>query len=95
MDDTNTYSLFSDALYGAPQEDLLEAFYLSIGSPRLSSLTTEDYRPVQVESGASRAANDTRNLILQRFPLFLHERNAPARFRSDWLAGEGNFHVRG
>ncbi|KAG9003819.1 hypothetical protein FRB94_008497 [Tulasnella sp. JGI-2019a] len=95
VDDTNAYSLFSEALYGAPQEDLLEGFYMSIGSPRLSSLTTEEYKPVQIEKEPSRLATDMRNLILQRFPLFLHERNAPCRFKPDWLATDNNFLVRG
>ncbi|KAG8883551.1 hypothetical protein FRB97_006398 [Tulasnella sp. 331] len=95
VDDTNAYSLFSEALYGAPQEDLLEGFYMFIGSPRLSSLTAEEYQPRQIENQPSRLATETRALILQRFPLFLHERNAPCRFRPDWLATGNNFQVRG
>ncbi|KAH8112414.1 hypothetical protein DFH11DRAFT_1607467 [Phellopilus nigrolimitatus] len=37
-DDTNAYQFFGDSIFSAPQEDLLEAFYADLGSPRLTAL---------------------------------------------------------
>ncbi|KAG8964407.1 hypothetical protein FRC03_001808 [Tulasnella sp. 419] len=95
VDDTNAYSLFSDSLYAAPEEDILETFYQNLGSPRLTSLIKEEYQPQNVENSESRIATETRNLIIQRFPLLLHERNTHAKVRMEWLSQGENFTVRG
>ena len=48
-------------------------FYASLGSYRLSALVKEEYNPVgEVKNEA--LASDIRKLVLERVPLFLHER---------------------
>lgn len=91
----NAYSLFAESLWGAPQEDIFEGFYQLLGCRRLTSLVSEEYRPQQVEVNPSPATRDLRNLVLQRFPLFLHERNAQCKVKADWLSQDSNFVVRG
>lgn len=88
--------MFSDHLYGAPQEDILEELYASLGSPRLSALVNERYKP-QGEISQSKIATETRALILERLPLFLHEhRSAHSQplIKADWLAQGENLQVK-
>ena len=48
-------------------------FYASLGSYRLSALVKEEYSPIgEVKNEA--LASDIRKLVLERLPLFLHER---------------------
>ncbi|KAI0822620.1 hypothetical protein BC628DRAFT_1388241 [Trametes gibbosa] len=93
-DDTNAYQLFGDAVFSAPQEDLLEAFYMVLGSRRLSTLVREDYQN-RNEVVGSRKAADVRTLILERLPLFLHEHtHTKTRVSHSWLNNEKNFVVK-
>ncbi|KAL6309180.1 hypothetical protein BKA93DRAFT_925530 [Sparassis latifolia] len=93
-DDTNAYQLFGATIFTAPQEDLLEEFYLELGSRRLSSLLKEEYR-TSGELKNSRRALEIRSLILERLPLFLHEHtHARPRLPFSWLNNEKNFVVR-
>ncbi|KZS96620.1 hypothetical protein SISNIDRAFT_450322, partial [Sistotremastrum niveocremeum HHB9708] len=93
VDDTTSYSLFGDSLLAAPQEDLLEDFYLYLGSRRLSTLIREEY----TRSGAAKdqqSAKELRSLILSRLPLFLYERgNTEPVLSYSWLNKEGHFRV--
>ncbi|EIW60639.1 uncharacterized protein TRAVEDRAFT_119941 [Trametes versicolor FP-101664 SS1] len=93
-DDTNAYQLFGDVIFTAPQEDLLEAFYLELGCRRLSGLMREDYQ-TRSEVVGSRKAAETRTLILERLPLFLHEHtHTKTRVSHSWLNNEKNFVVK-
>ncbi|KZT61430.1 hypothetical protein CALCODRAFT_9895 [Calocera cornea HHB12733] len=97
VDDASSYAMFSTHLYGAPQEDTLEAFYEQLGSQRLSRLVSESYKP-QGMPERSPFAEKTRTLILERLPLFLHEHlTSESRLKlvikPNWLDDEANFRV--
>ncbi|KAH0825764.1 hypothetical protein J3R83DRAFT_8923 [Lanmaoa asiatica] len=93
-DDTNAYQLFGDSVFAAPQEDLLEGFYASLGSRRLSTTVREDYK-VSNERSDTKAASDIRALVLERLPLFLHEHtHTRTRVSLSWLSGTHNFKVK-
>ncbi|KAJ3549086.1 hypothetical protein NM688_g5219 [Phlebia brevispora] len=93
-DDTNTFQLFGDVIFTCPQEDLLEAFYMELGSRRLSSMIKEEHK-TSGEIKTSKTAKDIRSLILERLPLFLHEHtHAKPRVPFSWLNNENNFVVR-
>ena len=111
VDDINAYRLFGDRIFCAPQEDILEGtssscfglswvsylsleLYLFLGSPRLSSLVREDYR-TSGELSHSRIGPDTRHLILERLPLFLHELpQSRTKVTFNWLNEDKNFVVK-
>jgi Protein of unknown function (DUF3684) len=63
----------------------LNRLYASLGSPRLGQLIKEEYKPV----GEIREAPDAakiRKLVLERLPLFLHERNQTrVLIRPEWM----------
>ncbi|KAF5351976.1 hypothetical protein D9756_007388 [Leucocoprinus leucothites] len=93
-DDTNAHQVFGVDLFTAPQEDIIEAFYMELGSRRLSSLVKEEYL-LGVEVRNSKRASTTRSLILERLPIFLHEHNhARMKISLDWLQVEANFQVK-
>ncbi|KAG8964408.1 hypothetical protein FRC03_001809 [Tulasnella sp. 419] len=94
VDDSIAYSLFSGSIYAAPEEDILEAFYQKLGSPRITSLVKEEYQPLEIEECESKSAAETRNLIIERFPLLLHNRNTRASVKPVWLSQDNNFTVR-
>lgn len=109
--DNNAYRLFGDRIFCAPQEDILEGtlstclglscvsylsleLYLFLGSPRLSSLVKEDYR-TSGELPHSRIGPDTKHLILERLPLFLHELpQSRTNVTFNWLNEDKNFVVK-
>ncbi|KAI0046331.1 hypothetical protein FA95DRAFT_1398210 [Auriscalpium vulgare] len=93
-DDSNAYQLFGDSLFCAPQEDVLEDFYLFLGSPRLSQLVREDYQTSKEITNAPVAAQ-VRHLVLERLPLFLHEHSqSRTRVSFNWLNDDKNFVVK-
>ncbi|KAK0195282.1 hypothetical protein F5146DRAFT_1100835 [Armillaria mellea] len=93
-DDTNAHQLFSESLFTAPQEDTLEAFYLSLGSQRLSSVVEVSYKTSAAVPN-SNIATETRNLILERLPLFLHEHtHSKTKFTLAWLTSPEHFVVQ-
>ncbi|KAK0455114.1 hypothetical protein EV421DRAFT_1887456 [Armillaria borealis] len=93
-DDTNAHQLFSESLFTAPQEDILEAFYLSLGSRRLSSVVEVSYKTSAAVPN-SKIAAETRNLILERLPLFLHEHtHSKTKFTLAWLTSPEHFVVQ-
>ncbi|RPD65851.1 hypothetical protein L226DRAFT_529987 [Lentinus tigrinus ALCF2SS1-7] len=93
-DDTNAYQLFGDVIFTAEQEDLLEEFYLELGCKRLSTMVREDHHPSSEVIGSRKAA-ETRALILERLPLFLHEHtHTKTRVSYSWLNEEKNFIVK-
>ena len=73
---------------------MLLELYLSFGASRLSSLVREDYR-TSGEIPYSKIGAETRRLILERLPLFLHELpQSRTDVSLDWLNKEKNFIVR-
>ena len=69
---------------------LLKEFYISLGSQRLSALIKEDYILAKEVIG-SKAASETRHLILERLPLFLHEHSqSKMKVTLEWLQNEKN-----
>ncbi|KAL4076679.1 hypothetical protein V8B97DRAFT_2021990 [Scleroderma yunnanense] len=93
-DDTNAYQLFGDSIFAAPQEDLLESFYAWLGCRRLSSVVREEYK-VSGEIPNTKTATETRALVLERLPLFLHEHTHTRTTVSfSWLSKPENFKVR-
>lgn len=67
---------------------------MELGSNRLSTLVREEHR-TGAETKNSRKALETRSLILERLPLFLHEHtHARTRISYSWLNNERNFIVR-
>ncbi|KAG2339109.1 hypothetical protein BDR05DRAFT_1062316 [Suillus weaverae] len=93
-DDTNAYQMFGESIYTAPQEDLVENFYATLGSKRLSAVVKEDYR-VNSEMKHNKSAADTRTLLLERLPLFLHEHtHTRTKVSLSWLSNQENFKVR-
>ncbi|TFK75311.1 hypothetical protein BDN72DRAFT_892280 [Pluteus cervinus] len=93
-DDTHAHRAFGDAIFTAPQEDILEGFYAELGSRRLSSLVREDYYTTAEIKGA-KIASEIRHLILERLPLFLYEHTyTKTRLSLNWLSHESNFIVK-
>ncbi|KAJ7072465.1 hypothetical protein C8F01DRAFT_1104075 [Mycena amicta] len=92
-DDNNALQSFGELLFTAPQEDILEAFYLLLGSRKLSSLVKEEYK-TSAQLNDSRLPTEIRTLILERLPLFLHEHtHARTRVSFNWLNNEQHFIV--
>ncbi|PPQ99714.1 hypothetical protein CVT24_009697 [Panaeolus cyanescens] len=93
VDDTQSYQAFGTSLYTAPQEDLIEALYLELGSKKLSQVVKERYQTSNPQPN-SKLASETRTLILERLPLFLHENTHPrAKIPFNWLTSGNNFVV--
>ncbi|KAH7875187.1 uncharacterized protein C8R40DRAFT_1105311 [Lentinula edodes] len=93
-DDSNSLQLFGDKLFVAPQEDILEAFYILLGSKRLSALVQENYEVTNEINNSPQAAKLQAH-ILERLPLFLHEHtHARTKTSFTWLSSSNNFIVR-
>ncbi|KAG6379359.1 hypothetical protein JVT61DRAFT_11822 [Boletus reticuloceps] len=74
-DDIDTYQLFEDEIFVAPQDvPELEEFYVSLGCRRLSTIVEEKYNALN-EIQHPNTSTSVRTLILQRLPLFLHGYN--------------------
>lgn len=73
QDDLIAYSLFKDYVITAPQEDVLEELYWSLGSPYISTLVDEEPRfGARIEDQSAAAL--LKELVPERAQLFLHER---------------------
>lgn len=72
LDDIISYRLFKDHLVCAPEEDVLEKFYLALGAQKLSSIVQEDIR-IGPQSGRTKAAESLRKHVLERSKIFLYE----------------------
>ncbi|KAI3396370.1 hypothetical protein diail_12260 [Diaporthe ilicicola] len=87
-DDFYSFRLFKEHLLSAPEDDALEAFYLSLGSPTISSLVQEDAR-VGRSMPSQDGAEWLRKHILERTKLFLHEyrniRREAIKHDAKWL----------
>ncbi|KAJ9116283.1 hypothetical protein QFC22_004723 [Naganishia vaughanmartiniae] len=93
IDDPNAYSIFGNDIRAAPQEDMLEEFYMKLGSQPLSGLIKEEYK----SSGTpivSASATSLRRLALERLALFYSDRSkGNAEVSLDWLKKDKNFNV--
>ncbi|KZF21370.1 HATPase_c domain-containing protein [Xylona heveae TC161] len=72
VDDFISYSLFKDRLLAAPQEEVLEQFYWSLGAPTLSSIVEEEPRIGAVVENQS-SSRKLQKQIVERSRLFLHD----------------------
>ncbi|KAK6951833.1 hypothetical protein Daesc_006358 [Daldinia eschscholtzii] len=72
LDDYISYRLFKDHLICAPEEDVLEAFYMALGSHTLSAIVQEDLR-VGPQSEKQEGALWLRKHVLERSKIFIHE----------------------
>ncbi|KAI0007386.1 hypothetical protein F4779DRAFT_513468 [Xylariaceae sp. FL0662B] len=72
LDDYISYRLFKDHLVCAPEEDVLESFYMALGSPTLSAIVQEDLR-IGSHSEKQDGAVWLRKHVLERSKLFIHE----------------------
>ncbi|KAF2432207.1 hypothetical protein EJ08DRAFT_585989 [Tothia fuscella] len=78
--------MFRDLLWVAPQDDLIEKFYLSLGVPTLTSIVEAETRVGSVLRSQEDGAK-LRKLIVERTRLFLHEyaRSGDIRADASWL----------
>ncbi|KAI6144665.1 hypothetical protein BKA82DRAFT_15653 [Pisolithus tinctorius] len=74
VDDTIDYQLFIDCLFVAPQDEVLERFYASLGCRRLSTVIEERCNDLH-EIPPTKTCREVQSLILKRLPLFI--RNYP------------------
>ncbi|KAG5437655.1 hypothetical protein PCANB_000692 [Pneumocystis canis] len=85
IDDVVSYNLFGEFILAAPQEDILEKFYHSLGSKYLSSIVREEYK--FKGSGKENSETDMfRKLFIDRCSLFMHETSTTLLHDRDWLA---------
>ncbi|KAI6014324.1 hypothetical protein EDC04DRAFT_3070659 [Pisolithus marmoratus] len=70
VDDIDDYQLFSDCLFVAPREGVLERFYASLGCRYLSTIVKERCNDLH-EMPATEICSDIQSLILERLPLFI------------------------
>lgn len=85
VDDFQSFNLFKEHILAAPQEELLEIFYLALGASPLSSIVDERAHWGAVSSD-QHAAVKLQKLISERSRLFLHDQS-PDSIRHDnrWL----------
>lgn len=79
LDDIISYRLFKDKLICAPEEDVLEDFYMQLGAQKLSSIVQEDFR-IGPHTSGDKTADLLRKHILERSKIFLYEY---ANYRKD------------
>lgn len=94
VDDYNAFRLFRSTLICAPQDDIMEDFYLALGAGTLSSLVEEQLRLGAVIDRHS-TSDKLRSHILERSKIFLHEySNRPKEVRHDAKWMERNLKVQ-
>ncbi|RAK79768.1 histidine kinase-like ATPase domain-containing protein [Aspergillus fijiensis CBS 313.89] len=85
VDDFQSFNLFKEHVLAAPQEELLENFYLSLGAVPLSSLVEERAHWGAVAADQS-PATKLQKLIHERTRLFLHDQSSDSiRHDVRWL----------
>ncbi|KAI1214814.1 uncharacterized protein F4807DRAFT_404646 [Annulohypoxylon truncatum] len=72
LDDYISYRMFKDHLICAPEEDVLETFYMALGSQSLSAIVRVDLK-VGSHSEKQDLAVWIRKHVLERSKLFIHE----------------------
>lgn len=88
LDDIISYRLFKDQLICAPEEEILEEFYMALGAQKLSALVSEDIR-IGPHSSSQAKALALRKHVIERSKIFLHEyrtyRRDTIKHDSKWL----------
>ncbi|KAL4877678.1 hypothetical protein BJY04DRAFT_230487 [Aspergillus karnatakaensis] len=85
VDEFQTFVLFKEHLLAAPQEEILENFYMSLGAVPLSQLVEERAHWGAMSADQSSAVKLLK-LIHERSRLFLHDQSATGiRHDSRWL----------
>ncbi|CDZ96200.1 Transcription factor Opi1 [Phaffia rhodozyma] len=77
LDDPVIHLIFQESILAAPEEPALEEFYLKLGSMKLSRQVKEDYSATGAVNSQSKLAYQTNHLILERLPIYLHEKQHP------------------
>ncbi|KAI1375256.1 hypothetical protein F4677DRAFT_423669 [Hypoxylon crocopeplum] len=72
LDDYISYRLFKEHLICAPEEDVLESFYVALGSQALSAIVQEDLK-MGSHSEKQDGAVWLRKHVLERSKIFIHE----------------------
>ncbi|KAI6004333.1 hypothetical protein EDC04DRAFT_2908168 [Pisolithus marmoratus] len=70
VDDIDGYQLFSDCLFIAPRESVLERFYALLGCSYLSAVIKESCNDLHEISDA-KSCQQVQSLVLERLPLFI------------------------
>ncbi|KAK0383551.1 hypothetical protein NLU13_9462 [Sarocladium strictum] len=88
VDDIISFRLFKDQLLCAPEDDLLESFYLQLGASPLSSIVQEEIR-IGPRSQKPQGAELLRKHVVERSKIFLFEyanyRRDSIKHDSKWL----------
>lgn len=88
IDDIISFRLFKEQLLCAPEDDLLEEFYLLLGANPLSSIVQEDVR-IGPRSSKPQGADMLRKHVIERSKIFLFEyanyRRDAIKRDSKWL----------
>ncbi|CUS09309.1 unnamed protein product [Tuber aestivum] len=90
IDEYVTYVMFKSEILTAPQEDILESFYTSLGASAVSAKVFPEWRignPIHAEKEVERLSK----LVLERCRLFLHNNNEEVAHDAQWL--ENNLRV--
>lgn len=93
VDDFQSFNLFKEHIFAAPQEEALEDFYAALGAIPLSGLVEEQSRIGNITSDQT-AAYKLEKLILERARLFLHDQPADYILHgARWLEQSFKVHV--
>ncbi|KAK4075740.1 hypothetical protein Trihar35433_2300 [Trichoderma harzianum] len=96
VDDIISYRLFKEHLICAPEEDILETFYIKLGASRLSSIVQEDVR-IGSHTTKQQLAESLKKHVLERSKIFLYEyanyRRDAIKHDAKWLEKNLNVEV--
>ncbi|RPB00166.1 hypothetical protein L873DRAFT_1843132 [Choiromyces venosus 120613-1] len=84
IDEYVTYVMFKSDILAAPQEDILESFYTSLGASAVSARVFPEWRignPIHAEKDVEKL----NKLVLERCRLFLHNNNEEVAHDARWL----------
>ncbi|KAJ5326304.1 uncharacterized protein N7506_009406 [Penicillium brevicompactum] len=92
VDDFQSFNLFKQHIFAAPQEEALENFYTALGAIPLSSLVEEQMRVGHLTPD-QRSSRQLHKLILERTRLFFHDQPSDSILHDTrWL--ENSFKVQ-
>ncbi|CAG8176451.1 unnamed protein product [Penicillium olsonii] len=92
VDDFQSFNLFKQHIFAAPQEEALENFYIALGANPLSGLVEEQMR-VGHPTPDQASSHQLHKLILERTRLFFHDQPSDSILHDTrWL--EKSFHVK-
>lgn len=95
VDDITFLQYFGKHILAAPEEQLLETFYESLGARPLTSLIQVEYIPHGARPSPSPQSSVLRKHVLERLTIFLAEaRKRQSEYTAEALAKEGMFMVQ-